>query len=162
MELISYLNADHKIIRRLMNDLDVTEGAKIHAQFLELDQAISAHFKAEEIALYAASLKMQMPELIDFAIKGFEEHSLFDDLSYKIKYSGQVDLLASQIKVFCQVLEMHLTEEENDYFPQIEKFFSNVELERAAVLYLKIKKSELVRLQQNKNRRIEKEIQLTT
>ena len=159
MELISYLKADQKNIRRLLKDMDSSESIQLKRElFNELSDLLDAHFKAEELAVYTSSLKK--PMLSDFAIKGFEEHNLLEDLLCKIKFSNDQDFWESQLNVFCQVLDMHLKEEETEFFPQIKKNYKAVESDRAAVLYLKIKKSEGVKNQQSKKYKIEKEIQL--
>jgi hypothetical protein len=97
--------------------------------------------------------------LNEMAVKGFEEHNLFDDLSYKIKFANNIEHWPAQVKVFCQVLDMHLSEEENDYFPQIKKHFTVVESDRAAVVYLKIKKSEQAKTLLTKKRKLEQGLQ---
>ncbi|MBC7743007.1 MAG: hemerythrin domain-containing protein [Bdellovibrionaceae bacterium] len=159
MELISYLKADHKNIRRIIKDLDQAEDREQKLQaFFELDQLVDAHFKAEESAVYAASLKKNNQALNEMAVRGFEEHNLFDDLAYKIKFTNNFDLWPSQVKVFCQILDMHLTEEENEFFPVLNQHFNSVELDRAAVLYLKIKKSEQSKILLTKKRKRDEKI----
>ena len=140
-------------------EIAVTDNEKLKS-FLELEQVVGAQFRAQELAVYSTSLKKNSQSLSEMAIKGFEEHNLFDDLAYKIKYENNFDQWLAQVKIFCQILEMHLSEEENDYFPEIKKFFSAVELDRAAVQYLKIKKSEQAKLQLTKKRNRDDEIHL--
>ncbi len=162
MELISYLKADQKNIRRMIKNFEQAEGYQAKRQLFEdLTDLLSAHFKAEEPAVYTSSLKKNSQELNDWALKGFEEHNLIDDLIYKIKYSNDEEEWTAQVKVFIQILEMYLSEEESEYFPQLKKLYKSVELDRAAVLYLKIKKSEESHIHQVKKYKIEKEVQLT-
>jgi hemerythrin superfamily protein len=160
MELISYLKTDHKNIRSMLTDIEQTERRELKTDiFVELNDLYNAHFKAEEVALYSIRLKKQNEKLSQLAIKGFEEHQLIEELMEKIKFSLKPELWEAQVRVFCQVLDQHLSEEELEYFPLVEKSFKPVELDRAAVVYLQIKKAEHTKAQQAKKYRIDKDVQ---
>ncbi len=146
MDLVSLLQDDHDIIRKFIQEIESSDHLPVKARiFAEMLNFVRAHFRAEETALYAKSLRSAVFELNDLALDGFEEHHLLDDLIYRIK-NVKIDdpLWLSRVKDYCQILDLHLVGEEADFFPELKNFLSVTELDRAAVVYLKAKKSELI------------------
>ncbi len=161
MELISYLKADHKNIRRIIKEIEQAELRENKARsFEELIEVLNAHLEAVEVAVFTAGLKNSNSEIVALTVKGFNAHQSLDELVLKTKFSIQPENWESEVKQFCQVLEKHLSDQASDYFPSIKKCFKAVESDRAAVLYLKIKKAEYTRAQQDKKYKIDKEVQL--
>jgi hemerythrin superfamily protein len=152
MELVTYLKNDHDEIRSIINELetidDISRQKKIFAQLLVF---MRAHFRAEEISVYSKSLRITNMEMNELALNGYEEHHLLEDFIYKIKTTRDPQLWQDQVRSFCQILRLHLTVEEADYFPELKNHFSDIDLDKAAVLYLKTKKSEENEAQQNQS-----------
>ena len=146
MDLVSSLKDDHEIIRKLIQELESAENLAIKNKiFTEMLVFVKAHFRAEEMALYSRSLRSPILELNEIALDGYEEHHLLEDLVYDIKIAQQNNSLwLAGVKEFCQILDLHLASEEADYFPELENYFTKVELDRATVVYMKSKKSEIV------------------
>lgn len=154
MDFISTLQDDHDIIRKFMLEIDSNENLQIKAKiFAEMLIYVRAHFRAEEMALYTKSLRSPVYELNDLALDGYEEHHLLDDLIYKIRnVRPEVDLWLTRVKDYCQILDLHLVGEEADFFPELKNYFSPPELDRAAVIYLKARKFELILAEQEETK----------
>lgn len=154
MDLVSSLKDDHEIIRKFIQEIETSESLPIKAKiFSEMLMFVRAHFRAEETALYAKSLRSAVYELNDLALDGYEEHHLLDDLVYRIKGVRTEDpIWLSRVTDYCQILDLHLVGEEADFFPELNNYFTGTELDRAAVVYLKTKKSELILAEQELNR----------
>lgn len=154
MDLVSLLKDDHEIIRKFIQEVESSESLPIKTKiFSEMLIFVRAHFRAEETALYAKSLRSAVYELNDLALDGYEEHHLLDDLVYRIKSARAEDpLWLSRVSDYCQILDLHLVGEEADFFPELKNYLTGTELDRAAVVYLKAKKSELILAEQELNR----------
>lgn len=153
MNLISSLQDDHDIIRKFIQEIESSESLPIKARiFTEMLIFVRAHFRAEETALYSKSLRSSVYELNDLALDGYEEHHLLDDLIYRIRNAKADDALwLSRVKDYCQILDLHIVGEEVDFFPELKNYFTETELDRAAVVYLKTKKSEIIIAEQELN-----------
>lgn len=155
MDLVSFLQDDHDIIRKFIYELGATETLPVKKKiFSEMLIFIKAHFRAEEMALYSKSLRTTIYELNEMALDGYEEHHLLEDMVYKLKNltSYDEDLWLATTKDFCQILDLHLAGEEADFYPELKNYFSQIGLDKAAVIYLKAKKSELTLAEQDMSR----------
>lgn len=153
MDLVSSLKDDHEVIRKFIQEIESSESLPIKAKvFAEMLIYVRAHFRAEESSLYVKCLRSDVYELNDLALDGYEEHHLLDDLVYRIKSAKTGDpLWLSKVTDYCQILDLHLTGEEVDLFPELKNFFTGTQLDRAAVVYLKAKKFELILAEQELN-----------
>lgn len=150
MDLLTYINDDHEIIQKFIKDIDATENLKIKDKiFNEMIVFMKAYFRAIEASLYTKSLRTNIFELTELALDGYEEHHLLEDLIYRINNNKkEEDLKLNRMKDFCQILDLHLTAESTDYYPELKSFFTSIELEKIAVSYLKTKKLELASYEQ--------------
>ena len=154
MELAGYIYDDHEVIRKFIQEIESAENVKIKNKiFTEMLPFLHAYFQAIETALYSKSLSSNIYELNELALDGYEEHHLIEDLVYRIRNSKKDEVLwLSRINDFCQILDLHLSAEEVDYYAEIKNYFTPVELDRAAVIYLKAKKSELIAAEQEQQK----------
>lgn len=157
MDLVSSLKDDHDIIRKFIQEFEAAESFAVKNKiFTEMLIFVRAHFRAEEMALYSKSLRSSIYEMNELALDGYEEHHLLEDLVYRIRNAKEDDdLWLSRAKDYCQILDMHLASEEADYFSELKNHFAPVELDRAAVAYLKFKKSEITLAEQEQDRGFE-------
>ena len=152
MDLVSYLKADHDAIRKAIapvrslihSDANLTE-ALLSDPLHELNILWTAHSKAEERTVYVHSTKLSSAELRDFALEGLEEHAIIEELISKIAAFQKADLSVERLRALCDMILLHLDQEEKDYFPLLGRNFSKAELDTAAVAYLQQKRSEQVR-----------------
>ncbi len=161
MELISYMQTDQKNIRKLLKSFERLEDLDFkRRQFEELSDLINVFFRAEETAIYASSIVNSSNVLRSFALKGFNEHKRIDKMIGRVESAIEANEWTEQFNLFSQALSDYLLEEETYYFPLLLKIYESVELDRAAVDYLKLKKSEQARIKQNRKVKKEKEVQL--
>lgn len=154
MDLVSSLKDDHEIIRKFIQELESEESLVIKNKiFTEMLIFVRAHFRAEEVALYSKSLRSANYEINELGLDGYEEHHLLEDLVYRIKntrFDNSVWL--ARVKDYCQILDLHMSGEEADYFSELKNYFTDSELEKAAVIYLKSRKSEIALAEQDQSR----------
>lgn len=157
MDLVSSLKDDHEIIRKFIQEIESEESMAIKNKiFTEMLIFVRAHFRAEELALYSKSLKSTNYEINELGLDGYEEHHLLEDLVYRIRNAKSGDSVwLSRVKDYCQILDLHMAGEEADYFPELKNYFTEAELEKAAVVYLKSRKSEITLAEQDQTRRFD-------
>lgn len=145
MDLVSYLKEDHESLRKFIQEVESADNSKVKEKiFSEMCIFLHAYFRAVETSVYARCLKLNIFELNELALDGYEEHHLIEDLIYRIKDCRNEEALwITRLHDFCKILDLHLAAETADYYPELKNHFSFIELERAAVIYLKTKKSEL-------------------
>lgn len=119
MDIINEIIRDHRRLRELLDRVksrEVTLKAKKTA-FRELLPLVKAHARAEERTLYEFAKKKRgfKPD----ALESHEEHSAALAMSEKVKRAAAPDLWQARAAVFCELLEHHLDEEEDDFFPEL-------------------------------------------
>lgn len=154
MDLVSSLKDDHEIVRKFIQELESEESLAIkHKIFAEMLIFVRAHLRAEEMALYSKSLRSTNYEISELGLDGYEEHHLLEDLVYRIKNARSDDSVwLVRVKDYCQILDLHMAGEEADYFPELKNYFTDAEMDRAAIVYLKSRKSEITLAEQDQSR----------
>ncbi|MGE3260942.1 MAG: hemerythrin domain-containing protein [Bacteriovoracia bacterium] len=126
-DIIKLLLVDHELLRQNMAALkaaeSVEEKRKIYAVLLPL---LECHTFAEEETLITRALTEE--KLRPFAMEGLEEHDVTEFEAMKLKQAATDDQWVTRTKVLCELLEHHLKEEEEDFFPMAEKVLSREEL----------------------------------
>lgn len=64
------------------------------------------------------------PKFKDQALESYEEHRIHEHIFSGIKKLKVNERKLSQIKIYCEMLEHHLKEEEHDLFPQYKAYFA--------------------------------------
>jgi len=123
MDIVTELKKDHKILKALykkglQEKTTLSEKRKI---FTQLTQVVPAHAKSEERALYNPSKVKE--EVKDEAFEGYEEHGLVDLLMEEMKAGLDSEIWEAKFTVVCELLEHHVEEEEEEYFPQVKEEF---------------------------------------
>ncbi len=92
--------------------------------FRGLKALIMAHAKAEEYTLYSLfedNKAQSYQALQHFSLEGYEEHDLIDRL---LKEMGQAEEVTAkwraQLTVLTELLDHHLREEEQSFFPKVQ------------------------------------------
>lgn len=120
--VVKLLLADHKLMRKLMGQINskkATAAQKTKA-FGELEKVIKPHVKAEENTFL--NLIKDNPKFKDLAVEGYEEHRVHETVLSGIHKLRDKDRKIEQMKIFCEILEHHLDEEEDDLFPRFKKY----------------------------------------
>lgn len=143
MDLLTCLQDDHDTIRKYLQLLDETDDFQARRNlFADLFVAVRAHFRAEQAAVYSRCMNIKNSDANGMALDGYEDHRLLEDFVQKIRVADTEYLWNMRVKTFCQILELHLASEESDFFPELRRFLTSSERQRAAVLYLQTKKYE--------------------
>lgn len=139
-EIVKLLLADHKLLRSLMKEIK-SQGAKpkqVKKSYKQLLAAVKSHVKAEEKTFL--DLIKHHPNFIDHALESREEHRVHEYIFAGIKKVKDPERKGEQMKIFCEILEHHLDEEEEDLFPLFKKTFATSTSKKAAVQYSKVRK----------------------
>jgi hemerythrin-like domain-containing protein len=122
MDIINEIVRDHRRLRELIDRVRA-ENISISSRklaFRELVPLVKAHASAEEKSLYDfARRKKKLLKM--FALVGFEEHHAALEMSDKARKTNTSDHWLARATVFCEMLEHHLDQEEDDFFPELRK-----------------------------------------
>lgn len=138
--VISLLLADHKLLRTLMKQVKShkSSNAQIVKSFKELEKSVDSHIKAEEntfFTLIKDNLKFE-----HLVFEGYEEHRVHDTVRagiHRVKNSAR---RIQQMKIFCEILEHHLDEEEEKVFPRFKNYTALSTRQKIGKNYLKVRK----------------------
>lgn len=122
--VVALLLKDHRAMRKLMAKVDSprsTPGSVFKA-FRALENLVTSHMAAEELAVVNA-LK-DHPKFKDKALESYEEHRIHEHIFVGIKKLKAKDRKLMQMKIYCEMLEHHLKEEEHDLFPRYKAYFA--------------------------------------
>ncbi len=95
---------------------------RIFKHFRSLEKLVESHMAAEETAL-VNGLK-DHPKFSDEARESYEEHRIHEHIFLGIKKLKEKERRLSQMKIYCEMLEHHLKEEEKDLFPRYKAYFA--------------------------------------
>lgn len=138
--IIELLMADHKLLRSLMKDIKSQKASpkQVKKSYKELKAAVESHVKAEEKTFL--DLIQDHPSFKDHALESREEHRVHEYVFAGIKKVKDTERKVEQMKIYCEMLEHHLDEEEEDLFPRFKKAFAPSTRKKAAVNYSKVRK----------------------
>ncbi|MBY0371169.1 hemerythrin domain-containing protein [bacterium] len=128
--LFTVIKTDHRQVAELFKEI---EGSSDRARkkrtrlLVQLEEALTAHTEAEEVAVYP-SLK-QISATADIGYEAEEEHGVVRYLFSQI-HEADVDSeeWMARVTVLREVVEHHVKEEEDELFPKMRKVFSKEEL----------------------------------
>ena len=130
MNALTLLKRDHTEVKKMLSDLeDTTERAeKTRAEGLAtLKHELEIHEAIEEEIFYPA-LK-EHAKTKDLALEGYEEHHVVDTIMGELEgVEPSEETWMAKFSVMKENLEHHITEEEDEMFPQAEKVFTDGEL----------------------------------
>lgn len=123
------LKEEHVEVKGILEQLTETKKSKKREElFHTLTIALVPHMKAEESAFYAPlSAKKEAREE---AMEGIEEHHVSEMVLKELeKMSKDKDEWGAKIKVFKEIVEHHIKDEESKVFKSAKKAFKKSELE---------------------------------
>ena len=138
--IIKLLLADHKLLRSLMKQVKsnkATQAQKIKA-FKELEKTVHSHVKAEENSFF--KLIKENPKFEDMVFEGYEEHRVHETIFAGIHRVTDKDRRVQQMEIYCEMLEHHLHEEEDDLFPRFIKYSARSTRRKIGKKFLEIRK----------------------
>lgn len=122
--VIELLLKDHDALRKLMEKVRAPRSTRqqVFKSFEQLRMVVKSHVAAEEYGLL--KLVLENPTLKSEAFEGYEEHRVHEYILDGIQSVRSPDSKVEQMKAFCEILEHHLDEEEEDLFPKVKKAFA--------------------------------------
>jgi hemerythrin superfamily protein len=139
-EIIKLLIADHKLMRTFMSKVKSQKSSKAQsmAAFAKLTKTVQSHVKSEESSLL--SLIKDHPKFEDMAVEGIEEHRVHENVLAGIHKLKDKDRKVEQMKIYCEILEHHLDEEEDELFPKFKKYAATSTRKKIGKKFLRVRK----------------------
>ncbi|MBC3411595.1 hemerythrin domain-containing protein [Pseudomonas sp. SWRI51] len=134
MNAIELLINDHKLVKKLLEELSATteRAVKKRAELLQrIEQEVRIHTQLEEDILYPAIKQAGGKEEAKMYYEAKEEHRTVDSLVMPDLLetdTGTVEF-AGRVKVMKELLEHHIEEEESELFPTARKLLGKDALE---------------------------------
>jgi hypothetical protein len=138
--IVTLLLKDHRAMKELMSDLKTPRytNRQRFAVFAKLEKLVHSHMIAEEKALLERI--KNHPKLKDDAVEGLEEHEIHRVVIASIHRVSDPDRRFVRMKSFCEILEHHLREEEEDLFPKFKKNTARVTRKKIGKTFLKARR----------------------
>jgi hemerythrin-like domain-containing protein len=143
-ELFELLQTDHDKVKSILDDLSETSsGARKtrESSFRKLRDELIPHLRAEEQAFYSALLEEK--EAREVALEALEEHHVAEGVLNELSSLDFSDEhWSAKLKVFQELLEHHIEEEESEVFDAAEEAFDDDQMD-AILKQLKAIKQEV-------------------
>ncbi len=139
--VVSLLLKDHRAMRKLMEKIKSPRStpAKIFSAFKILEKLVYSHMRAEETSLLFRIKEHEIFE--DEAVEGIEEHKIHEMVMTNLHRLKDKERKQTHIKIFCEFLEHHLDEEEEDLFPAFKKYTALSTRKKSGVIFMKKRKA---------------------
>ncbi|EJN40197.1 DNA nickase [compost metagenome] len=135
MNAIELLMQDHKLVKKLLEELSTTteRAVKKRAELLQrIEHELQIHTALEEDILYPAIKQAGGKEEAKMYYEAKEEHRTVDSLVLPDLLHTETDTVAfaGRVKVMKELLEHHIEEEESELFPTAKKLLGKDVLEQ--------------------------------
>ncbi len=142
-DAIVLLKEDHKQMRRLFREFqkagdgaEATKG-RLAKQILE---ELTVHTYIENEAMYPETRKL-LPDLEDDVLESYEEHHVADVLCAEIAMmSPSHERFDAKMTVLIEMVEHHIEEEEDEWFPKVRDGLGRKKLQEIGVRMLELQK----------------------
>jgi len=134
MDAISLLKDDHKLMRKLLDELEssTARAAKKRVMLLQkIESNLKAHTSIEEEIFYPAFREAGMKSDDDkMYFEALEEHRAAGDMVLPdlLKTKPASEQFSGRAKVLKELVEHHAGEEEKEMFPRARKLLSKAQL----------------------------------
>jgi len=143
-DAIVLLRHDHKQIKRLFREFEQageratkTKGS-IVAKIIE---ALTVHTYLENEVMYPEVRKL-LPELEDDVLESYEEHHVADVLCVELSMlSPDHERFEAKATVLIEIVEHHIEEEEQDWFPKVREGLGRKQRQRIGDQMLELRKN---------------------
>ncbi len=138
--IVKLLLADHKKLRSLMKKVKShrAKDSQIISAFKELEKVVTSHVTAEENTFF--KVIKDHPKFEHAVLEGYEEHRVHEYVLRGIHKVSDHDRRVQQMKIFCEVLEHHLDEEEEKVFPRFKKYAAMSTKKTMGRAFLRVRK----------------------
>ena len=122
LSVVALLLKDHRAMRDLVKIVRSKRlsRARVIEGFNTLEKVVLSHVTSEEHALLN-HIKSN-PRFEDEALESIEEHEIHRNILQGIRRTKDSKRRIIRMKIFCEMLEQHLDEEEKDLFPKFRKY----------------------------------------
>lgn len=121
-DAIVMLKDDHKQIKRLFRQFEAAgeDAEKAKGEVVEkILEALTVHTYIENEAMYP-TVRSLLPDLEDDVLESYEEHHIADVLCMELVAMKPSDeRFDAKVTVLIEVVEHHIEEEEDDWFPKV-------------------------------------------
>ena len=133
MDAIQLLKTDHKLVKQLLTELEAstTRAVKKRRDLLQqIELNLKAHTTIEEEIFYPAFKSAGDKEEAKMYFEALEEHRAAEDLVLPdlLGTDPASDQFSGRAKVFKELIEHHIEEEEGEMFKDAKKLLSKEEL----------------------------------
>jgi len=122
-DAIQLLENQHREVEALFKQLEETSDRAYRARttiFEEIANKLTNHAKIEEKIFYPEGKEVEE----DMTLEAYEEHDVMKHMIAKIRRTEANDeTYMAKVTVLKEVVEHHVKEEENEYFPKIREEF---------------------------------------
>ncbi len=138
-DIVELIIEDHKPLKELIEVMKDSEKDMVErvTAFREFIPILIAHAKPEGEILYTFMKKNK--KLREGGFEGEVEHILAEQLVEEAKRTDDEDLLSARIKVFAELVEHHLKEEEKGLLPDVKRNSTSNERILLGSHFLKLK-----------------------
>ena len=129
MDAITLLKQDHKTVRGLFAQFEkATGGARREAIVAEIIRELTVHAEVEEEVFYPA-VRREVPDVEDDILESYEEHRVAVWLMDQLEgLSPDDERYEARVMVFKEIVDHHVKEEEEQWFPKVRKHLGRKEL----------------------------------
>lgn len=125
MDVVTHIKEEHETFRTLMDEIEAAKGDKKKELFREFYAKLYGHHEAEEKVLFPKVREKVEGENEQKVLEMIEEHSLANyQFSVVEKTFVDNETWNSKFSVLKEVLEHHMTEEEDEFLPLAKKELS--------------------------------------
>lgn len=126
---IELLKQDHRKVEKLFKEVEEATNFTVKTElFGQIAAELEAHITAEEVALYPKAERLEQTK--GQALHSYKEHSDIRKCIEEVKKGNpSKEDWARKLQDLKETVEHHVSEEEGDFFPKIERYFTVYELE---------------------------------
>ena len=140
--IIDTLKQEHEIVLSQFSELSSMGISDRERKYDSLKQNLMPHLIGEEQAVYP---KLEEVGMRDMALEAIEEHSAVKTLLDQLDSASrsEEDVWVAKLKVILENVEHHISEEEDEIFPQMEQEMSSSELSNLSSQYEEAKRKAM-------------------
>jgi hemerythrin superfamily protein len=121
-DAIVMLKNDHKEFKRLFREFEQAGDGAVKTKGAIVDrilEALTVHTYIENEGMYPA-VREALPDLEDDVLESYEEHHVADVLCTELAaMSPDDEHFTAKVTVLIEIVEHHVEEEEDDWFPKV-------------------------------------------
>ncbi len=129
MDAITLLKQDHKSVKDLFSQFEKTsDGGKREELVAQIITELTVHAEIEEEVFYPA-VRREVPDIEDDILESYEEHRVAVWMMSQLGgLSPEDERYEARVMVFKEIVEHHVEEEEQQWFPDVRSSLGRKEL----------------------------------